>query len=262
MIVFLFSEDLGHKSRLHGLRDVAEGDIKIFLAHLIPMGLVCKGSMLKYWDHGETVKTTFFGTYMGRNTFQSILSNLQVSHSTLDLPRNHPLHDKLFKVRSFLDMMDKNFKQSHKCGRDLSFGCCPFKGKLKFKCYNPSKPNKWHIKIFEVSYARTGYVVGLDIYTGKNLTECTKIAKTLDPDCNQTTKIVVGLMQKCNLLGKGHHVYLDNYYCSPELFSELHYLETFTCGTVRGGRKNLPKAVTKVKLKKTACSGEMVPCCV
>ena len=57
-------------------------------------------------------------------------------------------------------------------------------------------------------------------------------------------------MQKCNLLGKGHHVYLDNYYCSPELFSELHYLETFACGIVLGGRKNLPKAVTKVKLKK------------
>ena len=57
-------------------------------------------------------------------------------------------------------------------------------------------------------------------------------------------------MQKCNLLGKGHHVYLDNYYCSPELFSELHYLETFACDTVRGGRKNLPKAVTKGKLKK------------
>ena len=135
---------------------------------------------------------------MGRNTFQSIMSNLQVSDSTLDLRRNHPNHDKLFKVRPFLDMMDKNFKQSYKCGRDLSFdeGRCPFKGRLKFKCYNPSKPNKWHIKIFEVSDARTGYVVGLDIYTGKNSTECTKIPKTLEPDCTQTTKTVVGLMQK------------------------------------------------------------------
>ena len=158
---------------------------------------------------------------MGWNTFQSIMSNLQVSDSTLDIPHNHPLHDKLFKVRPFLDMMDKNFKRSYKCGRDLSFdeGCCPFKGRLKFKCYNPSKPNKWHIKIFEVSDVRMGNVVGLDIYTGKGSTECPKIAKTLDPDCTQTTKIVVGLMQKCNLLGKGHHVYLDNYYCSPELQS-------------------------------------------
>ena len=169
MIVFLFSEDLGHKSRLHGWHDVAARDIKIFLVHLIAMGLVHKGSMPKYWDHGETVKTAFFGTYMGRNTFQSIMSNLQVSDSTLDLPHSHPLHDKLCKIRSFLDMMDKNFKQSYKCGRDLSFdeGCCPFKGRLKFKCYNPSKPNKWHIKIFEVSDARTGYVVDLTFTQAK-----------------------------------------------------------------------------------------------
>ena len=33
------------------------GDIKIFLAHLIAMGLVRKGCLEKYWDHGETVKT-------------------------------------------------------------------------------------------------------------------------------------------------------------------------------------------------------------
>ena len=116
---------------------------------------------------------------MGRNTFQSIMSNLQVSDSTLNLPCNH----KLFKVRPFLDMIDKNFKHSYKCGRDLSFdeGCCPFKGRLKFKYYNPSKPNKWHIKIFEVSDARTGYVVGLDIYTRRNSTECTKNCKNFGP---------------------------------------------------------------------------------
>ena len=59
MIVFLFSEDLGYKSRLHGWCDVAEGDIKIFLAHHIAMGLVHKGSTPKYWDHEETVKTAF-----------------------------------------------------------------------------------------------------------------------------------------------------------------------------------------------------------
>ena len=111
-------------------------------------------------------------------------------------------------------------------------GCCPFKGRLKFKCYNPSKPNKWHIKIFEVSGARTGYVVGLYIYTGKNSTECAKIAKTLDPDYTKTTKTVVGIMQECNLLGKGHHVYLDNYYCSPELFFGITLFRT-----VRGGER-------------------------
>ena len=71
----------------------------------------------------------------------------------------------------------------------------------------------------------------------------------MDPKCTPTTKTVVGLLQSCNLVGKGHHVYLDNYYSSPELFLELHYLETFCCGTVHSQRKNLPLAVIKVKLK-------------
>ena len=111
MIVHSFSEDLGDKSRLHGWRDVAQIDIiKKNLAHLIAMGLVCKGSIPKYWDHRYTVKTAFFGTNMRWNTFQSIMSNLQVSDSTLDLLCNNPTHDPLFKVRPFLNLMDKNFK--------------------------------------------------------------------------------------------------------------------------------------------------------
>ena len=69
MIVFLISEDLGHKSRLYGWCDLAQGDIKIFLAHLIAMGLVCKGSMPKDWDHGETVKTAFLELTWGRILF-------------------------------------------------------------------------------------------------------------------------------------------------------------------------------------------------
>ena len=207
-------------SRLKNWRDVGEGDIKIFLAHLIAMGLVRKGSIAKYWDHGETVKTPFFGTYMGRNTFQAILSNIQVSDSTADLPCNNPNHDKLFKVRPFVDMIDRTFLQSYKPGRDLSMdeGCCPYKGRVTFKCYNPNKPSKWHLKLFEVSDARTGYVVAFEIYSGKNNMSIVRDADVLDPECSTTTRTVIGLLQKGNLLGKGHHVYMDNYYSSPQLF--------------------------------------------
>ena len=81
-----------------------------------------------------------------------------------------------------MDMLQKNFKRCYKPGRDLSFDerCCPFKGRLKFRCYNPRKPAKFHIKMFEVSDSKTGYVVGFDVYTGKNKTDCYKTAKTLD----------------------------------------------------------------------------------
>ena len=65
-----------------------------------------------------------------------------------------------------------------------------------------------------------------------------------------TNKTVIGLLQKGNLLGKGHRVYMDNYYSSPELFGKLHCKETFSCGTGRSNRKNMPESVTKSKTEK------------
>ena len=47
---------------------------------------------------------------MGCNTFQSIMSNLQVADLTLDLPFIRPCHDPLFKVRPFMDMLQKILK--------------------------------------------------------------------------------------------------------------------------------------------------------
>ena len=82
----IVGNNISQSSRLNNWRDVGDNDIKIFLAHLIAVGLVRKGAIEKYWDHGKTVKTPFLGTYMGCNTFQAI-------HSIYN-----PNHNKLFKV--------------------------------------------------------------------------------------------------------------------------------------------------------------------
>lgn len=217
------------------------------------MGLVRKSSIEKYWDHGEIVKTPFFGTYMSRNTFQNIYSNFHIADNSKALPKNHRDHDPLHKVRPIMDMIEETFYQSYRSGRDLSFdeGSMPFKGRVSFRCYNPTKPGaKFHIKMFEVTDAKTGYLLGMDIFTGTGKTKCAIDAKVLDPQCTQTTKVVVGLLDRCNLLDRGHHIYLDNYYCSPELFEELHSRTSFACGTCRSTRKHLPKAVVKKKFKK------------
>lgn len=159
MLPFVFSDNnAGNNARSKKWRDISGGDVKIFLAHLIVMGLVRKTSIESYWNKSYAVKTPFFGEYMSRNTFQNILSNLQVVDGDLDVPRNHPDHDPLFKVRPFLDMMERTFRRSFKPGRDLSFdeGCMPFRGRVRFKCYNPSKPAKFHLKLFVVTEARSG----------------------------------------------------------------------------------------------------------
>ena len=85
------------------------------------------------------------------------------------------------------------------------------------------KPNRFHIKLFQVSKANSGYIVRFHVYTGKNNACISNASNPLDEECSKTTKIVLGLLESTNLLDKGHHVYMDNYYSSPELFSELYY---------------------------------------
>lgn len=122
---------------------------------------------------------------------------------------------------------------------------------LSFKVYNPSKPNKFNIKLFQISESDSGYICAFYIYCGKNNTfDCSKGATVIDPDCTKTTRVVMGLLQKSKLLDNGYHVYMDNYYSSPELCHELYMRSTFCCGTVRKNRKGLPLAVSEAKLNK------------
>ena len=104
--------------------------------------------------------------------------------------------------------------------QDISIdeGSMPWKGRLRFKQYNPAKPAKFHIKLFQVAEAKSGFVVGFKTYTGQG--SCHRDNVT-DIEATVTTKTVLSILEDCDLLDRGHRVYMDNYYTSPELFEEL-----------------------------------------
>ena len=58
------------------------------------------------------------------------------------------------------------------------------------------------------------------------------MGKLIDTMVNDTTKLVLGLLKKGQLLDKGYNVFTDNYYTSPELLLEYFYRQTFGTGTV------------------------------
>lgn len=89
----------------------------------------------------------------------------------------------------------------------------------------------------------------LDLISMMPVRSCAIYAEPLgvNPECNHTTLLVIGLLAFCGLLLKGYKVYLDSYYCSPELFEELDLLNTYACGTVHTNRKGMPKAFSRVK---------------
>lgn len=96
---------------------------------MLIMGIVRKPSIEMYWSQDERVSTPFFGKFMSRNRFQSILSNLQVAG---EKPAGNT--DPLFKVRPFLDMLETNFPLYYNPGCELAVdeGAIPFRGKVKF----------------------------------------------------------------------------------------------------------------------------------
>ena len=53
--------------------------MKVFVAHLIVMGILNKNSLEQYWSRDSILNTPFFSHYMSRNHFQNILWNLHIS---------------------------------------------------------------------------------------------------------------------------------------------------------------------------------------
>ena len=226
--------------------DVNEYDMRMFFVHVIVMGLVKKSTISKYWRRNTSCSTPFFGRYLTRPQFEQILVNLHINDNTKANPR-----DPLYKIRPVVDMVDQNFLHVYSSQKNISVdeAACLFKGRLAFKMYNPRKPARFHIRLYHVCEADSGYCMGLEIFTGNKNSKCVQMSKPIDPSCTTTTKLVLGLLEKTNLLDRGYHVYTHNYYTSPELLKELCLRSTFGAGTCRKNQKGLPKAVVNAKLK-------------
>ena len=65
-------------------------------------------------------------------------------------------------------MCDENFKYVYTCKSPLSVdkACCGFRGKVKFCVYNSKRPQKFHMKLYQLCESQTGYAVIFEIYTG------------------------------------------------------------------------------------------------
>ena len=232
-------------SRLRNWKDVSLHELKVFFGLIVAMGMTRKMPIDEYWSTDETNSTPLFSKMMAKDRFLLILANLHL----VDNEQVADQHDPLFKVRPIVSLLQNQFSDVYKPEQNLSFdeATCPFKGRIKFRVYNPAKPNRFGIKIFQVCEASSGYCVGFDIYHGS--TDCIQYTELVDiaEDCTTTTKIVVGLLARHGLLHDGYRVYLDNYYNSPELATELDLCNTYICGTLRINRKNVPKVFSRIK---------------
>jgi len=115
-----------------------------------------------------------------------------------------------------------------------------WKGRSKYKMYNPNKPEKYHLKSFGLCDSETGYAYNLLLYFGAD-TSYEDFG-----DVGQSEKVFHALLGP---LGSGHHVFADRYYTTHKLITYLIEKNTYYTGTLMSNRKNFPDEIKTMKLK-------------
>ena len=83
--------------RMNDWKDINESYMKIFIAHLILIGIVKKSQIAKYWSRNVLTETPYFGKTMMRNQFLLIMRNLHLVNNMFD-----DKSDELFKIHPFV----------------------------------------------------------------------------------------------------------------------------------------------------------------
>lgn len=205
-------------------------ELYCFLAVVMLMSAVKKATLKLYWSTDPLLHTPIFGKIMPRDRFIEILRYLHFNDNS-----EQPVGDRLFKIEPVIGILQEKFILFVTPYQNLCIdeSLMLWKGRLAFKQYIPKKRHRFGVKFFIIVDCKTGFILGFIIYVGSG-TEIDNYE-----ELGISGSIVMTLMKP--YLGKGHNLYVDNWYTSPKLFSELHENKTGGCGTVKSNRSGMPK---------------------
>ena len=227
-------DNLPNHSRFRSWVPVNRDELKVFFAVILYQGLVRLPTYELYWSTHDLLQFRNLTTYMTRDRFLNILSFLHARDNSAEPPRDSPDYDPGYKVSYIAAKLVKNWQKLYKPKREVSIDetLVPYKGRTKILQYIPSKPHKWGLKVWTLADSKSGYVWNWQLYTGKI---------TLQNGRGAAHEVVMSLMDP--LLNLGHHLYCDNYFTSPSLFTDLGDNQTGACGTLRTNRIGVPRQV-------------------
>lgn len=219
---------LPRKSRLRSWQETDVAELYCFLAVVFLMGLVRKNTLRDYWSTDTMTETPFFRSIFSVNRFCLIMQALHFSSIT-------NVNDHLRAIRPIMEALQEKFSAFFAPFEDLCIdeSLMPWRGRLSFRQYIPSKRHRFGVKMFVLSDVRTGYILRFFVYTRATT------AVTIMKEIGFTGSIVIELLK--DFLDKGHSLFVDNWFTSPALFEFLLSKRTNACGTVRTNRRGLPK---------------------
>jgi hypothetical protein len=221
-------------------KDVDLVEMRAFVGILYYFGMVKMPSYKMYWSRDGISEMRGFRGIMSRNRWMAIWKCFHIVNNDDNPPRDDPNHDKIHKIRPIMEILIRNWQSLYNPAQELSVdeSIIAFKGRTGMRVYMPGKPHKWGIKAWALCESRTGYLYNWDIYKGAGATTETGLTKN----------VVLQMVEP--VVEHRHHIYMDNYFSSPELYAELAARGCGACGTLRINRNGVPARIKNTKLKK------------
>lgn len=147
--------------------------------------------------------------------------------------RGTPGFDRLQKVKPLYTEIQEACRRNYHPRQKISIDerMVASKARVGFKQYMKGKPVQWGYKLFVLADSCNGFTWDFFIYQGK-----TDKSNEKGPTYNTVTTLM-----DTKRLGTGYKVFVDNFYTSPVLFSDLLKQKMWACGTIRSNRIGFPK---------------------
>jgi hypothetical protein len=227
-------------------KDCTVNELRKLVGIVLLMGLDKKPELSCYWSTDLIFHCPFLSQSfsLSRDRFKQISSFLRFYDCSQadDGP--------LAKMQPFLQQVQQLCKNNYRPSKRLSADetLVPYKGRLHFKQYIPSKKSKHGIKLYCLCESDTAYLWNVVVHTTPEANR--RFGEGMNcQNLSMSEKTVVELCRE--LLNTGHHVFCDSYFTSHRLAKWLLERGTLLTGTVRRNR-GIPALLADTVLRPTS----------
>lgn len=239
MEIFLSSTNSFGAHFMRSWEQLGMAEFKAFLAIILVLGLYKFPGRDWAWEK-NIYGCKFAQNLMSLPRFNSILRawHFEDYHNySAEQLKQEKKKDPFFAVKKFVILLARSFENAFNPGQfmDIDEQSIPWKGRHIARCYNPSKPEKWHLKVFSLNDSSTGYMMSFYLYQGKSEQRPPNIPATEYPFHQ-----LIGQKQK--YANKNHIVVSDNWYTSESSIKFCIGSGNHSIGTVKTNKKGLCKS--------------------